>query len=294
MSKYQAAFVVIGIVAMGAVLVSVSGKTAAPAAGSWQVDSQHSAAQLVTDGTTNFGNTKLNFTVGFARVDGDLKLDDNDPTNSRVDFHIWPADSTVPVIGEDGKIKAQWYANLANHTLVAFHSNKVVRTPDGKVQATGNLVVTRVDRNVDIEPNEAYRGPVYGPPMVHKVVREATFVFDLSTPSGQKGELQALGSTSVSRENFPELVKVVVSTDWPPVVMDEKCQNPSGGTEDYRGFRCTGTFMEASGLPPAPVRIGEDYPGPSDYNSIIGNQMTIMVSLHLKPATAGTRTAGSM
>jgi hypothetical protein len=65
--------------------------------------------------------------------------------------------------------------------------------------------------------------------------------------------------------------------------MDENCQNPAGGTEDYRGFRCTGTFMEAPGLPPAPIQLGEDYPGPSDFNAVVGNQVTIQVQLRLTP-----------
>ena len=43
--------------------------------GSWQVDTRHSDAQLSTDGTTNFGKTKMTFTLGFARVEGTVKLD---------------------------------------------------------------------------------------------------------------------------------------------------------------------------------------------------------------------------
>ena len=125
--------------------------------------------------------------------------------------------------------------------------------------------MTRVDRNVEVTPTEAYSGPVYGPPMIHRVSREATFVFDLPTAegNGQKdGEIQASSSYSLYRENFPQLVKAVVATYWPPVVQDEKCQTPTGGSEDYRGFRCTGMFMEPSGLPPAPgTQVGEDYSG---------------------------------
>jgi len=238
MSKYKIAMAVVGILVVGALVVSVSGKsTPASASGSWMVDSQHSAAQLITDGTTDMGKTKLDFTLGFARINGDLKLDNANPANSALDLHMYPANSQAPMLGEDGKLKAEWLADLANHTLICFHAKNLTRTPDGKIQATGKLVLTRIDRNVEIEPSEAYSGPVYGPPMVHRVVKDATFVFDLSPATGKKDTLQASGSTGISRENFPELVRAVIATNWPPLVMDEQCVNPSAGTEDYGSSR---------------------------------------------------------
>jgi polyisoprenoid-binding protein YceI len=286
MSKYKAALAVTGILVLGALFVTVYAKsTPAPVFGVFAVDTKHSDVQLITDGTTDFGKQKLNFTLGFARVNGTFFVDDGHPANSKPDLHMFPANSEAPILGEDGKLKAQWLANLANHTLICFHSKKVERTADGKLQVTGDLVLTRIDRNVEIEPTEGYSGPIYGAPVVHKVVKDATFVVDVSAAKGQKDALQATGSTAIARENFPELVRAAISTNWPPVVMDEQCTNPAGGTEDYRGFRCTGTFMEAQGLPPAPTRVGEDYPGPSDYNAIVGNQLTIMVNLRLTPTT---------
>ncbi len=286
MFKHTAVIAMAGVLGVGILTLSVAGKPSSTS-GTWQVDSQRSEAQLITDGTTDSGKKKMNFTLGFARVNGTLKLDDGDPANSKLDLHIYPASSRAPVIGEDGKVKATWLADLANHTMICFHSKKIVRTGDDKLQVTGDLIIVRVDRNVQLEPNEAYSGPVYGPPIVHRAVREATLVFDLA-PAGEKdAALKASASTSVSREQFPEMVRTVVATNWPPVVMDEKCQNPSPGTEDYRGFRCTGTFMEAPGLPPPPVQIGEDYPGPSDFNAIVGNQLSMTLQLRLTPKAGG-------
>lgn len=286
MLKHTPVFAVAGVLALGLITLGFAGKTTPATSGAFNVDSQHSDVQLITDGLTDWGKKKVNFTLGMARVNGEMQLDNANLDNSKLDLHIFPADSMAPVLGEDGKLKASWVANLANHTLVCFHSKKFVRTPDGKLQVTGDLVLTRIDRNVQLDPNEAYSGPVYGPPMVHHVTHEATLVFDITpaTANGQKGAgLIATGSTSTSREQFPELVRAVLSTNWPPVVMDEKCTNPAGGSEDYRGFACTGTFMHAPGLPPAPVQVGEDYPGPLDFNNIVGNQLTIMVHLHLNP-----------
>jgi polyisoprenoid-binding protein YceI len=280
------------IAVAGALGLGVSGKPSSTT-GAWQVDARHSDVQLVTDGTTDYGKTKINFTFGFTRVNGVVKLDDADPANSKFELHMYPATAMAPPIEEDGASKNRWLADLANQTLMCFHSKKVTRTPDGKLQVTGDLVLTRVDRNVTLNPGEDYRGPVYGPPMIHRVSREATFAFDLSAAQKDAG-LLASGSISVSRENFPQLVKAVLNTYWPPVVQDEECQNTAAGTEDYRGVQCSGTFMQASGLPPAPVQIGEDYPGASNFSAVAGNQLTILVHLRLTPNATAEQTVHGM
>jgi polyisoprenoid-binding protein YceI len=265
-------------------LLIAAPSTPTPTAGSWQVDTHHSDVQLITDGTTDYGKKKMNFTWGYAKVHGAFRLDDADPTNSKIDFSFYPGNSQGSPITEDGKIQAAWLANAANNTLVCFHSKKVARTPDGKLQATGDLVLTRIDRNVDDTPSEAYAGPVYGPAMVHRVSREAIFVFDPPSPSGnQKNAVsKTVGSTSLSRENFPGLLRAVIGTHWPTLVQDEQCWNPAGGTEDYRGFQCTGTFLKPADLPSA-TQAGENNPGAWDLNAVVGNQLTIFVHLHLMP-----------
>ena len=288
MFKHKAVLAVIGVLALVVLALGVP-STPSFSPGSWQVDARHSDAQLITDGTTDFGKKKINFTLGYGRISGDLKVDDSDPTKSSVEFHIYPATAMAEPIQEDGHFKTKWLANLANHTLICFHSKKVVKMPDGKLQATGELTLTRVDRNVEVNPNEAYAGPVYGPPMTHRVSQEATFELDAASGqiSGKGGVFEASASTSVTREGFPQMLKAVTTTYWPPLVQDEKCQTPANVSEDYRGAQCTGTFMESSGLPPAPIQIGEDYPGSSNYNAVVGSQLTILVHLRLAPKAGG-------
>ena len=268
----------------------------ASTAGSWQVDSRHSAAQLITDGTTDYGRTKTDFTLGFGRVNGHMKIDDADPSKSNIVFAFYPSTAMSPIIAEDGKFLTEWLSNQANNTLVCFHSKSVQRTADGKLQATGELAVTRVDRNVDATPSEAYSGPVYGPPMIHRVAREATFTIDFPPAEGKEqkdGEIQASTTYNMSRENFPTLVKAVVATYWPPVVEDENCQAPSGVSEDYRGFRCTGMFMEAAGLPPSLGTVGEDYSGtPANFNAVVGNHLNVLLHMRLMAKASGEAAAG--
>ena len=260
--------------------------------GSWQVDSRHSDAQLITDGTTDFGKKKIDVTLGYGRLNGVVTVDDADPTKSSVVFHIYPATSMSQPIEEDGNFKMRWLENQANETLICFHSKSVTRTADGKLQATGELSVTRVDRNVQAEPNQAYSGPVYGPPMIHHTGQEATFVFDLANESAKGGALMASASMKKYREDFPQLVRAVLSSNWPVLVEDEKCQT-SGPTESYSGVQCTGTYLHAAGLPQNPaVRAGEDYPGPSDYNEIVGERLTILMRMHLSPRHGEAAVAG--
>ena len=287
MLKHVAVFGAAITLALGVLGLGISTKPASMT-GSWQVDTRHSDVQLVTDGTTDFGKTKVDFTLGYGRVNGEMKIDDADPMKSSVVFRFYPATSMSPTIAENGKFLSQWVMNVSNTTLVCFHSKTVQLTPDGRLQTTGDLTLTRVDRNVELDPTEAYSGPVYGPPMIHRVSREATFVFDLR-PADGNGVMEATTSTNIGRENFPQLVKSVVGTTWPPVVQDENCQNPAGGSESYRGFHCTGTFMEPSGLPPAPgTQIGEDYSGsPSDFDAVVGNHVNILVHLRLMAKASG-------
>lgn len=285
----------LAVIAIAIVLAQGTSGNPAATTKPWNVDSRHSDVQLITDGITDYGKTKVNFTLGYGRLSGAFDIDDANPAQSSIELHMYPATAMSEPIAEDGNFKNRWLANMANNTLMCFHSKKVTRTADGKLQVTGELVLTRVDRNVEANPREDYAGPVYGTPIIHRVSREATFVFDLPAGGGKAQKdagLQASGSTSMTRENFPQLVKAALSTYWPPVVQDEKCKNTAAGTEDYRGLQCSGTFLQASGLPPAPIQVGEDYPGASNFNAVVGSQLSILVHLRLAP-TAGSAAGGN-
>jgi polyisoprenoid-binding protein YceI len=257
--------------------------------GSWKLDASHSDAQLSTDGTTDFGKTKVTFTIAFARVNGTVKLNGSESADSAFDFRLYPASSMAPPIDEEGKVKIEWFSNHANSTLVCFHSKGTKQLADGRLQTTGNLVLTRVDRNVQVPPAEAYAGPIYGPPMIHRVIRQATFVFD--PPAAAGAAFQTTGTTKVISEDFPQLLKAVVGTYWPPLVQDKHCTLPAHG-EAYSGEQCTGTFLEAPGLPEAPRSVGEDYPAPSasGFSAMVGQHLTIVVHMRLTPT--GSQTAG--
>jgi len=281
MLKHTVLFAAVVVVAV--IALAVPGKPVSTA-GTWLVDPRHSSVALTTDGTTDFGKTKMTITIGFGRINGDMKLDNDAPANSAFDFHIYPATSMVPPIAEDGKFLSHWLSNLANQTLVCFHSKGYVKMPDGRLRTTGRLILTRVDRTINLAPTEAYSGPDYGDPVIHHAEREVTIVFDSPVNSGTSKNdmgLQTWGSTTVVREDFPQLLRTALATYWPPVVQDKNCQVPMY-SEVYTGAECTGMFLNTPSLPEPPHGQGqEDYPGPANFNTVVGSHLTIDFHLRL-------------
>ena len=84
MFKYTAMFALAGMLALGAPSKSTF------TGGSFQVDARHSDAQLITDATTDYGKTRIDVTLGFARVNGRVELDNNDLAKSSFDFRLYP------------------------------------------------------------------------------------------------------------------------------------------------------------------------------------------------------------
>jgi len=208
---------------------------------------------------------------------------------------IYPATSFMPSIDENGIFLSDWLASrFPHHRLMCFHSKRIMRTPDGRPQAIGELALTSVDRNVEVEMSsgeglsEVHADP---PPVIHRISREVTFLFDLpaADESGLKGgNIRASGSTTVSREYFPQIVRTAVSTYWPALVKEENCGVPIAN-EPYGSSHCTGTFLETPGLPEAPqaAKNGTDFHGPQNFNAIVGEDLTILVHMHLVPKPSG-------
>jgi len=294
MSKHMAAFAAAVVSAFG--ILSLGAKAPTSLSGSWLVDARHSDAQLITDGTTDYGKTKIDITLGFGRVMGAVRIDDVNPSKSSVDLHIYPATTMTEPIEEDGKFKSRWMANRANHTMLCFHSKNVVRTSGGGLQTTGDLILVRVDRNVVVPaPNEAYSGPIYGPPITNRVSHQATLVLDLPADGGAQkdGAIEVSASSKVIREDFPQLVKAVLNTYWPPLVQDEDCRVPAP-SEAYSGAKCTGTFLRGPSLPEDPgTHIGEDYPGPQNFNAQVGERLNLAIHMRLTPGTASPMAGGN-
>lgn len=240
----------------------------------WSLNASSSSAQLFQGSRSNPDSVN----TGVARIAGDVTLDSNDLDRSVVDFSIYPADEKWgKLLDKEGNLPAGYVPDPSDHTLFTFKSTRVMPTTDGKLKVTGDLTLTRVERSVTMDGNEAYSGPVYGEPVIHTEIREITFLL--------KQDAQDLtGSARVVHEDFPEVVSAIQATNWPTVVKDEKCQMPSTIGDDYHGAVCTGTVIAAIHNSNCQVQNspgGEGYTGPV-CTPPAGNQTTIALDLKLQ------------
>ena len=250
----------------------------------WRIDSEHSTARLFLASSKNpdAGNN-----VGVARTSGVIDHEAGDPSRSDFDFTIYPADKTADKSG-----------NNPDYTVIRFKSTHVVPVNQETFRVTGDLTLSYVERSVTADPNEAYSGPLYGPPVHHSVTQEAVFEFHKVSPARTQkatdNKAEWLASSTTIGEDFPQLLNVVSSTNWPTFVADERCVVPSVG-EDFSGPSCTGETVER--IARADLRcevpsIGEDYSGQicTETSPVqVANEVQMQLDLHLTktaPATA--------
>lgn len=243
--------------------------------GSWQVDPQLSVARL------SLGRGSNAFEIGVARVSGDVVFDSNDPSDPSVSLKITP---------DNGP--------RAEYEKMSFTSKRSAMTSDGKLVVTGELSVSRIERSVTIEPNEAYAGPQYGDPVAHTDTRETTLVFpDPRQLTAHNGVMEFSGTTSVIREAFPQLLNALALDHWPTtLVNDEKCSVPSTIGEDYSGIKCTGTAIASvsNHLVPTGNPGAEDYAGFQPAVNPDRERATIALDLKLTQlATTPSATSGA-
>jgi polyisoprenoid-binding protein YceI len=267
--------------------------------GSWSLNSTASSARLFQGSVTNPESVN----TGVARVTGKVKLDTNDLENSVFDLTIYPADEEWGhALSPEGTLPAGYVPDATDHTLLTFHSKRILRMGNGELQVIGDLTLTRVERSVT--HTKALAGPVYGDPVLHNETREVRLLFpSLTAPVSadsmkranlqEKGEMDLSGSARVGYEEFPALLKTIQATNWPAVIENEQCQMPSTVGDDYHGPTCTGTVIAMTHNDSCRMMSSpdaEDYSGPS-CTPAAGNETTI--ALHLKLLRTGSEAAVS-
>ena len=260
------------------------------ASDTWVLDSSRSNARLFHGP----GASSESVNTGVARVTGKVKLDANDLDASVFDLGIYPADENWGhALSPEGALPTGYVPDATDQTLLTFKSTRILRTGNGKLEVTGDLTLTRVERTVTATPTEAYAGPVYGVPVIHNETHVITFLFPSAsaahlsgplTPAVQqkRGVLEIVGAARIDREEFPELLSAIRDTNWPLVVQNEHCQAAySGGGEGYSGPVCTGTVIAATQADNCQATYsggGEGYSGPQ-CTPATGNQTTIVLDL---------------
>jgi len=245
--------------------LAVSFSTPAHALETWRLDPQLSIARLSLGSGSNALGT------GVARVSGDVVFDSNDLTDPSVNLEITSGNE----VGAD-------YAKMS------FTSKRSVMTSDGQLIVTGDLSVTRIERGVTADPNEAYAGPQYGDPVAHTVTHQIAFAFaDPRQLAARDGTMLFSGTTSVIREDFPLLVDAVTLDDWRTVLVnDKKCEVPPTVGEDYSGVKCSGTEIAGVSNTEVPTGVSEGYYGFQPVVTPDYDHATITVNLRLTQISA--------
>jgi polyisoprenoid-binding protein YceI len=276
---------------LGIIMLAMIAPFASAESDSWSLDSGTSSSRFFQGSRTDPGSVN----TGVARVTGNVSINPNDLNNSVIDLSIYPSDENWEnALDGETVLPVGFVPDATEHTLLTFKSKEIVRATDGKLQVTGDLTLTRVERNITLIPNEAYAGPAYGDPVIHTETREITFLFPSVNaeplsgglqPAAQKTqlELEVSGAALVVHEDFPELLTAIRGTNWPSVVNNETCTMPAGvGGEDYSGAQCSGTLIAATSNTNCrmPATVGEDYSG-ALCSPPSGDQTTIVLDLKL-------------
>jgi len=223
-----------------------------------QIDSEHSTARLYLASSKN-PNASLN--VGVARASGAVKLSSGNSATPNFDFTIYPADEKPSLT----KSAADRREEKPDYTVIAFKPRRVVSLTADTYRVSGDLTLTYVQRSVSYDPSESYSGPTYGPAITSSQTQSASFEFRRAISSGNSANAEWIASSTISGEDFPELLNAVSSTVWPVFVADEQCSTPANVGEDFSGPACTGEVVEVAARKDlrcdTPAMVGEDFSG---------------------------------
>jgi hypothetical protein len=238
----------------------------AHAQNTWQIDPNNSVATL------SAGSGAEMLQIGLARVSGQVVFEANDASDPTVTFNVNSNEQE------------------AESASMSFSSRRSAMTADGKLIITGDLSVTRVERSVTADPNEAYAGPQYGDPVAHTDSRQIAVVFsDPRQVASEADTMRFSGTSTVVREDFPQLLDAITTDAWPSqLINDEKCTSPSTIGEDYHGAECTGAVIASvqNAVAPTGASSGEGFYGFVPVVTPNRDKATIALDLTLRQAPA--------
>lgn len=213
----------------------------------WKAGSDRSFAEVLL--TTGKGNSYRSNVLGFAALNADLRVDRTDLSKSTMDFDFCPSGFACST-----EATAHRASGGTAPVRVHFRSGGASVTAQGDLKITGTLTVTRVVREMDIEANEGYDGPLeVGRTIVRASRREALVLPVPATAPPAAGAEQLAAALQIRRDEFPELLEAVKSTNWSAWAQDPVCvDSPNPGNKDYAGTLCTGSMVETSSITQGP------------------------------------------
>ncbi len=152
----------------------------------------HSTARLYLISAD--GSNSVN--VGVARVIGGASLDSSEPV---FNFIIYPESEEAQPTAS-----ARTDTSPANYTNINFQSTRTVQANDGSLEVTEDLIVTRIERPVIVNPREAYAGAEYGEPVVRISSQEVTFDMVPAIRTGaEQNNISISGIARIRGKHFP-------------------------------------------------------------------------------------------
>jgi polyisoprenoid-binding protein YceI len=233
----------------------------------WQIDAGHSTASIFL---AQSGDPDPGLNIAVAMAAGTMELDSADPSKLSLQLNIIPADQDQVLLNPNGTLRAGAYAALSRYTVMSFQTKSAVRDQTGKLQLTGDVTVTYVEREAPSDWNIGYSGPTVIAPVGKSATRKVTFTFDKSASDiayGQKvGWMEITGLGRIPLEGLPALRDWLWSSVWPMLVEDRSCYGPnySVSMREYHGAVCTGHLVETQPPKEVPYSSGSglDYSGP--------------------------------
>jgi len=117
--------------------------TPQPATTTWKIDPVHTVAEFKVKHMM-VTNVKGQFTS----VSGELTLDENDVTKSRIEASVEVASINTREPQRDAHLKSPDFFDVEKFPTLSFRSTRVSRNADGDLQAAGELTIHGVTREV--------------------------------------------------------------------------------------------------------------------------------------------------
>lgn len=253
----------------------------------WRIDAGHSTASLFL-AQSSASDPGVNLAVAIAG--GTMSLDSSDPSKISLRLNIIPADQAEAVLNPDGTLRPGALAALSRYTIMSFQSNSAVRDDSGKLQLSGNLSITYVEREAPADWNIGYSGPVIIDPISKTAATKVTFTLEKPASEiayGEKvGWMEIEGLGKIPLEELPKLRDWLTNSVWPMLVEDRHCYMPnySVSMREYHGAVCTGNVIATKPRKELPYNTGLDYSGPRFETPQNINEVRILLDIKLRPA----------
>jgi polyisoprenoid-binding protein YceI len=133
-------------IAVVAITTLVLALPAAVPAGTWKLDSAHSAVQF------KVRHLMVTYVRGdFENISGKIVYDEQDVSQSSADITIDAASINTRVAKRDKHLRSPDFLDVAKHPSITFQSKKVEKAGEGKLRMTGDLTIRGTTREVALE-----------------------------------------------------------------------------------------------------------------------------------------------